>query len=162
MKRYIWLLLLMTISLTFLPGCKSADSDQPVETTDWTPTTYDTVDNFNGVTMTAKEGTVTRTGMTVILQNNSDKQSNYGEAYLLEKKIGGDWYQVPFAEAGDHAFTSIGYDLGPSDVEEWDANWEQFYEELDIGEYRIVKEVLDFRESGDFDVYNLTAEFDLD
>ncbi|MGD6894558.1 immunoglobulin-like domain-containing protein [Bacillus infantis] len=160
--RYIWFLLLMTISLTYMPGCKSADSDQPVESTDWKPTIYDTVDNFNGVTMTAKEGTVSRTGMTVILQNNSDKQCVYGEAYLLEKNIGGDWYQVPFAEAGDHAFPSIGYDLGPSDVKEWDVNWEQFYGDPGTGEYRIVKEVLDFREARDFDVYNLTAEFNLD
>ncbi|MGD6843071.1 immunoglobulin-like domain-containing protein [Bacillus infantis] len=109
--------------------------------------------------MTAKEGTVSRTGMTVILQNHSDKQCIYGEDYRLEKNIGGDWYQVPFAEDGDHAFTGIGYDLGPSDVKEWNVNLEQFYGDLDTGEYRIVKEVLDFRESGDFDVYNLTAEF---
>jgi hypothetical protein len=162
LKRYIWLLFFMTISLTLLPGCKSADSDQPVESTDWKPAIYDTVDNFNGVTMTAKEGTVTRTGMTVMLQNNSDKQCIYGEAYLLEKKIGGDWYQVPYTTAGNHAVEDIGYGLGPSDMEEWDANWEQFYGELDTGEYRIVKEVLDFREAGDFDVYNLTAEFNLD
>ncbi|MCA1040917.1 hypothetical protein LCM00_15480 [Bacillus infantis] len=151
----------MTISLMLLSGCKGADSDQPV-TTDWTTTIYDTVDNFNGVTMTAKEGTVTRTGMTVILQNNSDKQCIYGEAYLLEKKIGGDWYQVPYITAGNHAVEDIGYGLGPSDMEEWSVNWEQLHGELDTGEYRIVKEVLDFRESGDFDVYNLTAEFDLD
>ncbi|MCK6206163.1 hypothetical protein KZX50_11975 [Bacillus infantis] len=162
MKRYLWLFFLMAISLTFLPGCENEDSGQPVKTTDWKPTIYHTVDNFNGVTMTAKEGTVSRTGMTVILQNNSDKQGVYGEAYLLEKNIGGDWYQVPFAEAGDRAFPSIGYDLGPSDVKEWDVSWEQFYGDLDTGEYRIVKEVLDFRESGDYDVYNLTAEFDFE
>ncbi len=152
----------MSISLTLLPGCNSADSDQLVGMTDWKPTIYDTVDNFNGVTMTAKEGTVTLTGMTVNLQNNSDKQCVFGEDFFLEKNIGGDWYQVPFAEAGDHAVPSIGYELDPTDAEEWDVNWEQFYGELDTGEYRIVKEVLDFRGSGDFDVYNLTAEFDFE
>jgi len=32
-------------------------SGQPAETTDWEPTTYETVNNFDGVTMTEEEGT---------------------------------------------------------------------------------------------------------
>ncbi|MDD4170035.1 MAG: hypothetical protein PHD36_07265, partial [Desulfotomaculaceae bacterium] len=35
---------------------------RPAVTTDWEPTTYTTVNNFDGVTMTVKEGTVSSKG----------------------------------------------------------------------------------------------------
>ena len=46
MKKYLCLLLLMALSLTFTSGC--------AETTDWEPTEYDNVNNFDGVNMNVK------------------------------------------------------------------------------------------------------------
>ena len=41
-------------------------------------------------------------------------------------------------------------------------DWNWLYGDLDTGEYRIVKKILDFRDTGDFDEYNLAAEFTID
>ncbi|WP_456276875.1 immunoglobulin-like domain-containing protein [Bacillus sp. AK128] len=162
MKRYICFLFCMVIGFTLLSGCQSDNSDQSIKTTDWKPTTYETVNNLDGVTMIAKEGTVSSTGMTVIFENSSDKQCTYGEQFLLEKKIEGKWYQVPVVIDGNYGFNDIGYGLASSDVSEWDVDWSWLYGNLDNGEYRIVKYILDFRKAGDFDKYHLTAEFTVD
>jgi uncharacterized protein YceK len=178
MNKYVSLLICISIGLILLSGCGSkntnnsaegnkdtvtnAHSNQSDEATDWKPTIYETVNNFDGVTMSAKEGTVSSTGLTVILENNSDKQGIYGEEFWVEKKINGSWYQVPIAIDGNYGFPSIGYDLASSAVKEWSVEWEWLYGSLDPGEYRIVKDILDFRKTGDYDEYFLTAEFTIE
>jgi hypothetical protein len=160
MKRYFCLLFCMAMSLILLSGCGSS-SNSP-KGTDWEPTIYETVNNLNGVTMSVKQGTVSSTGLTVIFDNNSDKQCIYGEYFLLEKKIEGRWYQVPVALDGNYGFNDIGIDLAPSDVRGWTVDWGWLYGSLATGDYRIVKDILDFRKAGDYDKYYLTAEFTID
>lgn len=46
------------------------------------------INNLEGISMTIKEGTLTNTGATVILQNSSDKNISYGNPYYIEKKVG--------------------------------------------------------------------------
>ncbi|WP_431804550.1 immunoglobulin-like domain-containing protein [Halobacillus andaensis] len=112
--------------------------------------------------MSVKEGTVSSTGLTVILENNSEKQCTYGEHFLLEKKMEGRWYQVPIALDGNYGFEDIGYDLDSSDSREWTVDWDWLYGGLEPGEYRIVKDILDFRKAGDYDKYHLSAKFTID
>ena len=175
MKKYICLFVCMAISLAFLGGCGNygnsnsevgientvteTASSQPAETTDWEPTTYETVNNFNGVTMTVKEGTTSSASLTVAFENNSSSQCIYGEYFLLEKKINGNWYQVPVVIEGDYVFNNIGYDLASVDDGEWAVDWDWLYGSLNTGEYRIVKDILDFRGSGEYDTYYLSTEF---
>ncbi len=163
----------MAISLALLAGCGNhgnsnpaigtenivteTASNQPAETSDWEPTTYETVNNFDGVTMTVKEGTASSAGLTVVFENESGSQCTYGEYYCLEKKINGSWYQVPVVIDGDYAFNHIAYEVAGE--REWTIDWEWLYGSLDTGEYRIVKDVLDFRGPGDYDKYYLAAEF---
>ena len=46
---------------------------------DKVPPSHETVNNLDGVTMRIKEGTVSSTGMTVVLENKTDKQIIYGD-----------------------------------------------------------------------------------
>jgi hypothetical protein len=136
-------------------------STQPADTTDWKPTTFETLNNFEGVTMSVKEGAVSPSKLTVVFENKSSSQCIYGEPYWLEKKIDGAWYQVPVA-IKSYGFTSIGYILAPGDKSEWTEDWNWLYGNLDAGEYRIVKDILDFRKTGDYDTYYLAAEFSIE
>ena len=108
--------------------------------------------------MIEKEGTVTSTGITVIFKNNTDKQCIYGEYFLLEKRMYQKWYQVP-AIIDNYGFNMIGYHLASGENREMEVNWEWLYGNLDAGEYRIMKDILDYRKSGDYDEYYLAAEF---
>ena len=100
--------------------------------------------------MNIKEDSVSPTGLTVIFENNSDKQVVYSDDFLVEKEIEGNWYQVPII-IDEYGFRDIGYELLPSENEEFTIDWDWLYGNLDTGEYRIVKKLLDFRDTGDFD-----------
>ncbi|GAA0359741.1 immunoglobulin-like domain-containing protein [Bacillus horti] len=164
MNKYLCSLLCMVVGLMLFSGCGSLSNSHPTPTegTDWEPTIYETVNNLDGVTMSAKEETVSSTGLTVAFKNNSDKQCIYGDDFLLEKEIDGGWYQVPIALADNYGFNDIGYDLANSDVREWTVDWGWLYGKLDTGEYRIVKSILDFRSARNYDKCHLTAEFTIE
>jgi hypothetical protein len=139
----------------------SAGTKGKEDTTDWKQTNYTTVNNFNDVTMSVKKDTLSANGLTAMFQNNSDKTCLYGEQFVLEKKIGEQWYEVPVAIKGNYGFNAIGYEVPSEGKSEWEVDWKWVYGSLDAGEYRIIKDVSDFRKTGDFDTYYLTAEFTL-
>lgn len=183
MKTFLYLCICISISIVLLTGCGNDkttapaqtedsvaqartedsevthDSSQSIDISDWEPTTFDTVNSFDVVAMTAKEGTVSPTGLTLQFENKSNSECIYGSYFSLEKKISGAWYKVPVSIEGDYGFDSIGYSLSSHGESEWATNWEWLYGNLDTGEYRIVKDILDFRGTGNYDTYYLAAEF---
>lgn len=152
MKRRLIATVVLIISVLFV-ACENKN-----DTKDWEPTPHELVNDFKGVSMVVKEDSVTPTGLTIVFENNSDEQGIYSDDFLLEKKINNDWYQVP-PLMDEYGFNDIGYDLLPSEKEELVIEWSWLYGSLDPSEYRIIKTVLDFRVTGDFDEYYLAAEF---
>lgn len=132
--------------------------EQSTETKDWDFSEHSTVNNFEGVSMTVKEKSVSAKGLTLQFKNQSDQQGTYSEDFLLERKINGAWYQVP-PIIDDYGFNDIGYELGPGEVRELSLDWDWLYGSLDPGDYRIIKTILDVREAGDYDEYYLAASF---
>jgi hypothetical protein len=125
-------------------------------TMDWEPTKYDTVNKLEGVTMAIKDGTVSPTGLTVVFDSKLDNECIYGEYFLLEREVNGEWYGVPVAIEGNYAFKMIGYRLPPGGSSEWSVDWEWLYGILETGKYRIVKDI--FRDN---DKYYMAAEFSI-
>ncbi|SMP59232.1 immunoglobulin-like domain-containing protein [Anoxynatronum buryatiense] len=157
MKRNMNILVCVAISFILLVGCGKEVNSNKIS--DMELTTYETVNNFTDVTMTIKEETVSTTGLTVVFENNSDNHVIYGEYFSLEEKSNNKWYQVPVTIDGDYGFNDIGYNLTSGENEEFIVDWEWLYGSLHAGEYRIVKDILDFRNTGDFDSYYVAAEF---
>lgn len=114
MKKIYVFLIALSVSI-LLVACGNGNS---TETKDWESTQYDTVNNFDGVSMNIKEGSSSPTGLTVIFKNNSDKQGIYSDDFLVEKETKGDWYQVPTI-IEEYGFNDIGYELPPSEIEEF-------------------------------------------
>ena len=144
------------LSSFLLIGCGNSSKSNSA---DWKPTTHETVNNFVGVSMTIKKGTVSTTGLTIEIKNKSDKECIYGADLLLEKKINGKWCQVPIIMKDNYGIIAIGYHVAPGENSEWKAYWDWLYGNIDKGDYRILKEVSDFRKPGDYDDYYLTSEF---
>ncbi|PKM49669.1 MAG: hypothetical protein CVV02_15070 [Firmicutes bacterium HGW-Firmicutes-7] len=175
MKKLCLLISVIYVSVSFM-GCSrepktqipidemnivnvSIENNEEIDLTNWEPSEYETVNNFDDVTMIVKKGSESSTKLTVTFENNTNSECIYGDYFCLEKKINDLWYQVPVTIAGDYGFNSIGYNLAAGDMGEMLVDWNWLYGSLETGEYRIVKDILDFRGTGDYDTYYLGATF---
>ena len=149
MKKRILPLLLAALTLLAFIGC--AAKEQPADTPDW------------GVTITAEN--VTPSGAVLRFAQNGGSPTgelNTGSCFTLQRKSGSKWEAVPYADGLDE--NAIGWDdvawiIPMSGSADFETNWTWLYGELDKGEYRIGKEIMDFRGPGDYDTAMFYADF---
>ncbi|MDO4744003.1 MAG: hypothetical protein Q4A86_01310 [Clostridia bacterium] len=111
---------------------------------------YDTGDKW-GVKLGTKD--VSKTGLTLMFEQFGGTPSGElqtGAWYKLETHFNGEWQDVK-AKVDNAVWNSIAYGIRKNDITELEVNWEFLYGELPPGLYRISKEIMDFRKSGDFD-----------
>ena len=89
------------------------------------------------VVISVKKGTVTKKGLTLVMENKTDERFNYGEEYHLEKKHNKKWYIVDPINKVD--FTLMAYEVEAKQTKEIKFDWEYRYGELSKGKYRLVK-----------------------
>lgn len=114
-------------------------------------------DDLEGVSMIIKKGTLTKSGATVIITDNSNRDNIYGSDYYLQQKENGKW--VNLKTKNDLLFTSIGYHVGEDHILELKVNWEYHYGKLKKGNYRILKST---SESGEGTDHYITSEFTIE
>jgi hypothetical protein len=141
-------LLLVSLTLLFAFASCSADKQE-------SKSPYDEVDNIENVSAAVKEGTLSPTGLTLVITDGNEVPYTYGEWYVIEKKSGGSWYTLPVVVEGEYGFNDIGYVVTDGKLE-LDVDWEWLYGPLDPGSYRIVKSVYDEGNN-----YYFTAEFEI-
>lgn len=114
--------------------------------------------NFDGVSMEVIQNTAK--SATIQIQNITDLQVQYGDYYDLEvfDEETGEWNIVPYI-LDNYGFHDIAYTTQKDMPSEWKVDWTVFHGSLDPGKYRIVKDFMDFRGTGDYTKYTLTAEF---
>lgn len=109
-----------------------------------TETSYDSLKStdISNVTMSIKEGTLTKTGATVIITDaNEIPYIAYGFDYTIEKKYNNDWVKLellPDANS-DPSYNENAIIMGEDRKLEMDLDWSKLYGELNSGKYRIVK-----------------------
>ena len=109
----------------------------------------------NDVTMTIKDGTLTNSGATLILTNNSDKNFQYGTPYEIEIKKDGEWHKINV----ELNFTMPAFQLSARENNEIEINWENGYGKLEKGTYRIIKGIDYEYEEGKYKPFNIAVEF---
>lgn len=96
---------------------------------------------------------VTKTGMTIRFEQfggNPTGELQTGAWYKLETTVNNEWHEVK-TKVYNTAWTAVAYGINKNDITEFEMNWEFLYGELPPGYYRLSKEVMDFREAGDYD-----------
>ena len=86
MQKLLALLLCLVLGMSLLSGCGDKAAAQKPKGEDWEPSKFASNNDSEDVILTVKEGSVSPTGITVIFQNNTDKQYLYGEYMWLEKE----------------------------------------------------------------------------
>ena len=83
-----------------------------------------------------------------------------GSFYVIQKYEKAGWVDVEYLpQEYDIAWTFDAWIIQKEGTTRWDVNWEWLYGELSAGEYRIGKEVMNFRGTGDYDTELVYAEF---
>lgn len=119
--------------------------------------------NFGDVTMKVVGGSVTPSGLTVRISNNTGIDINGGINYdfSIEKKEDDKW--SPVKEIGDRTTDTETYIFqGERDL---NINWSEIYGSLSAGEYRVVKFFYPSTEDGSYgtdDGFYLFAEFSIE
>ncbi len=110
----------------------------------------------NDVLLSLKEGSLSNTGVTVIIKNNSDKFLYFDEEYEIEIKQDDDWYKINAVLD----FTEPLWELAPSESKELKVFWKNGYGKLASGQYRIIKKV--FLKGEDQTIkFNVSIEFNI-
>ena len=110
---------------------------------------------------------VTATGLTLVFTQSGGAPTgelDTGSYYVIESRKGGKWVPLSYAELDESevGWTAEAYILPLNASTEFEVNWEWLYRGLPAGDYRIGKEVMDFRQAGDYDQDVLYAEFTID
>ncbi len=111
-----------------------------------------------GVSLTIKENTLTETGATLILKNDSDVDVEYGNPYEMEIKKDGEWHKINV----ELNFTLPAFILKSKETKELELNWENGYGKLASGDYRIIKSIDVEKSDGTFDTFYVSAEFTIE
>lgn len=152
MKRWMILLLALGYSLA-LVSCgvskghvaSDADSDSTAET--------QAVKDAWGIVLSVEN--VTPTGMKLVITQSGGEPTGElqtGSNYVLEQRSGDSWTDVePLLQEFEIAWEAVAYLIPMDDTIEMDISWEWLYGTLPAGEYRLGKEIMDFRGPGDYD-----------
>jgi len=114
-----------------------------------------------GVTLTIDN--ITPTSASIICRQDGGEATGElqtGSWYIIENWTQENgWKEVEHVLQGELAWTMEAWAIRKNSKSEWTVNWEWLYGELPPGKYRIGKEIMDFRKSGDFDTSIYFVEF---
>ena len=113
-----------------------------------------------GITLKAEN--VTPKGLTVICEQSGGEnvaELDTGSYYFIQR-YDEEWTNVEYLpQEYDIGWTSEAWIITKDSSVSWDIDWEWLYGKLPAGKYRIGKEIMNFRESGDYDKETVYAEF---
>lgn len=109
---------------------------------------------------------VTPSGLTLVVTQtggNPTGELQTGEPYRLISLVDGTWKvveELPLPEGVDgRGWNSMAYLIQKGETKEFDINWEWIFGELPTGTYRLIKEFMDFKETGNYDTFEYWVEF---
>ena len=93
---------------------------------------------------------------------NPSGELQTGAAYTLETAVGDEWQPLETKTGEPLVWNSLAYRIKKNDITEMNIDWEYGYGELKHGYYRLRKEIMDFRESGDYDTETYEVYFTIE
>ena len=117
------------------------------------------------ISMEIKEGTLTKTGATVIIKGNVYYDIMTGESFWIEKynNKNNSWEKLE-SICDNCVFNLIGYNINAKKPLVLEQNWERLYGNLSKGEYRLVKDAFMNSETpvNEDDIFYIWVEFSID
>lgn len=149
MKKTILTILLCGVMVLGMTGCGKQKNEFDIGNKS------DIKISQNDVIMTIKEGTLTNKSATLVLTNNNDKNFQYGNPYEIEIKKDGEWHKINV----ELNFDMPAFQLLSKESKEIELDWENEYDKLAKGTYRIIKGIDYEYEEGKYETFNVAIEF---
>ncbi len=145
----------LTLLTCLLVGCQQTE-----ETAKDYQTTVELIqtDDSWGIVLSVTD--ISNTGLTLVCSQNGGEitgELQTGEKYWLEEKVDGQWQELSIPEKP--VWQDEAYTIETQNLTQWDIQWTNLYGTLSQGEYRIGKEIQDFRGGSDYDEKAYYAEF---
>ena len=105
-----------------------------------------------GLSLSAEN--VTNKGMTISFEQfggNQTGELQTGSWFKIEKVVDGKWQELLTNPLIDYAWDDAAYIINKNDITKFPEEWKWLNGELEAGDYRLSKEVMNFKKSGDFD-----------
>lgn len=119
--------------------------------------------NSWGVTLEAEN--ISPEGLTIVCKQSGGEEVSElftGSFYTLQRSEDGEWKDIEFfPQEYDVTWTSEAWIIPKDESTEWKVDWEWLYGKLPEGEYRIGKEIMNFRKTGDYDEEIIYAYFEI-
>ncbi len=115
-----------------------------------------------GLTLSVKD--VTPTGLTLVCTKNGGNPTGElmcGDEYHLIALEEGNWKDVPTV-IEEYGWNSMAYWITEGQDTEFEYSWEWLYGKLPAGTYRLTKEFMDFRGTGEYDTAKYWVEFEIE
>lgn len=93
------------------------------------------------MSMSIKEGTLTSEGATIIIKDNAEEKTIFGQEYRIDIFENNEWKQEEIIIKENYGWEMIGYLVSDDGMREMDINWKWLYGKLKPGHYRIVKSI---------------------
>lgn len=150
MRKIAVIIILCIISILTITGCSSEVQSNIEDISNIE------VHNKN-IIFSVKNETLSNSGATFLIENNSDNILGYGESYHLEKYQNDSWHFLNTIT--DVTFIVPLWSLNPGENTEITINWKNFYGILDSGNYRIIKDVSFVDKEGNLENFYIGVEF---
>ena len=138
-------------------------SEQERMLSSYMPPEFVTLQEDWGITLEAKD--ITPVGLTIRCTQsggNPTGELNTGSWYIVENLTQENgWKEVDYVIKDNIGWTMEAWLIPANSTSEWEVDWEWLYGKLPVGKYRIGKEIMDFRETGDYDKAIYYAKFEI-
>lgn len=108
---------------------------------------------------------ITPSGATIKCTQNGGEATGElqtGSWYILESWTQENgWKEAVYLIQSEVSWTQEDWIIPNDSTSEWKVDWEWLYGKLPEGKYRIGKEIMDFRATGDYDISIYYAEFEI-
>ena len=159
MKK-LMVLVLALICVLSIAGCSSKTGGGTSQTSAENSHT-DKKPNKWGITLEADN--VTANGLAIVCNHSGGEnvaELYTGSYYVIQKLEKTGWVDVEYLpQEYEVAWDYVAWIIQKESTTQWDVNWEWLYGNLSAGEYRIGKEIMNFRGTSDFDTEMVYARF---
>lgn len=119
------------------------------------------VNTYEGVTMTAVEGTAKPGGITIEILNTTNEEIESGNQadFAVQVEKNGEWYRLK--EPAEWANTAEAWGFLKNQPVTIELRWNNRYGALPEGHYRVVKSFVEYHETGEQVYFTLAVEFEI-